>query len=310
MKLVTLLIPCYNEEKNIALLCNELKKLRDLRVAVEVLFVDDGSKDNTWLEIRSAKNVLSDWAAYVRAARFTRNFGKESAILAGLELALGEAVIFMDADLQDPPYLIHSLIAKWQEGNYKIVSAVRERREDTAIKVVTAHLFYWVFKRLSRLDIVENSSDFRLIDKDIARLMLECKEKVRFTKALFAWTGYESAVIYYKRAKRVGGKTKWGYWRLWNYALDGIFSTSTLPLRIWSYIGLLMMIGTTGFFVVSMCRYYSGGDTPPGYISLIAAVVFLGAVQIAGIGLIGEYLGRVYLETRERPQYIIRETVD
>jgi len=309
MKLVTLLIPCYNEEKNITLLCNELKKLSDLKVDIEVLFVDDGSKDCTWHEILSARIALSDWAKYVRAARFTRNFGKESAFLAGLELASGDAVIFMDADLQDPPYLIGSLISEWQESKCKIVSAVRVKRDDTAVKIITAQVFYWLFRKLSGLDIIENSSDYRLVDRDVVHLMLDCKEKVRFSKALFAWTGYESALIYYERAKRAGGRTKWGYWRLWNYALDGLFSTSTLPLRIWSYIGLLMMIGTSGFFIVSMCRYYSVGDTPPGYISLIAAIVFLGAVQIAGIGLLGEYLGRVYLETRQRPQYIIRDTM-
>jgi len=309
---ISLVIPCFNEEGCLGTLFEELRKQAQsvLKVKSELTFeiaiIDDGSKDQT---IESAKNLLiqnQDWASG-KIICFSRNFGKESALLAGLHYCSGNACITIDADLQDPPEMIPDMISSWLEG-YEIVSAVRsDRSNDHWIKRFTAESFYRIFLALSKLDIQLNASDFRLLDRKVVTAILACEERVRFSKGFFAWAGFSKKEVYYTRPERSAGKGKWNQWKLWNYALDGIFSFSTAPLRIWSYVGLIVTIAAFIVGMTSVVRALLFGIETPGYASLFAAVTLLGGLQLIGIGIVGEYLGRTYIESKRRPWFIVRD---
>ncbi|WP_221630024.1 MULTISPECIES: glycosyltransferase family 2 protein [unclassified Synechococcus] len=309
---ISLVIPCFNEEDCLETLFKEIRKQARYtlesrpNLKFEIIIIDDGSKDQT---VESAKRILiqsQDWASG-KIICFSRNFGKESALLAGLHYCSGDACITIDADLQDPPEVFPDMIASWLDG-YEIVSAVRsDRSNDNWIKRFTAKSFYRIFLSLSKLDIQLNASDFRLLDRKVVTAILACEERVRFSKGFFAWAGFRRKEIYYKRQERSAGKGKWNQWKLWNYALDGIFSFSTAPLRIWSYVGLIVTIAAFFVGMTSVVRALLFGIETPGYTSLFAAVTLLGGLQLIGIGIIGEYLGRTYMESKRRPWFIVSD---
>ncbi len=313
---VDIVIPCHNEEDSAPALISELqaatkeaKAKCPLRLSFNLYIVDDGSTDGT---VETFRHLLAEDSCFhaKRILRLSRNFGKEAGIVAGMKHCHGDACIIMDADLQDPPSLIPEMIKPWLDG-YKIVNAVRnDRTSDGFFKRLTAEGFYTIFYRLSKLKVQFNASDYRLLDKVIVSAIAECNERVRFSKGFFAWVGYEPYNIYFTRSTRSGGSTKWGSWKLWNYALDGIFNFSTAPLRVWSYIGLLVTIGSFVVGMVSLLRTILLGIDVPGYASLFTAVTFLGGLQLIGIGILGEYIGRAYIEAKARPHFIIRQVID
>jgi glycosyltransferase involved in cell wall biosynthesis len=271
----------------------------------EILFVDDGSEDDTLARLRAAH--AKD--ARVRAVSLSRNFGKEVALSAGLDHARGEAVIPMDADLQDPPEVLGAMLAKWREG-FEIVYGVRsDREQDSLPKRLTADLYYRAHNWISSDKIPEHAGDFRLLDRRVVDVIRALPERNRFMKGLFAWAGFKQAALTYTRQPRQAGATKFSYWKLWTLALDGITSATTLPLRVWSYIGgltALLALTYAGFIAVRTLIF---GVDVPGYASLMVAVLFLGGLQLLSLGIVGEYVGRIMVETKQRPLYVVREEI-
>ncbi|MFM7642992.1 MAG: glycosyltransferase family 2 protein [Cyanobium sp.] len=313
---VDLLIPCHNEEESAGPLISALERTIDefetpdqKKVRFHLIIVDDGSSDQT---CQRFEQLIHDSHAISSGSiiSLSRNFGKEAAILAGLNQSEGDACIILDADLQDPPSLIPQMVRAWQEGS-QVVNAVRnDRSSDSMMKRLTSEGFYSLFLKLSKLKVQFNASDFRLLDRAAIQAILACDERVRFSKGFFAWIGFEQRNIYFKRPSRVTGKTKWGSWKLWNYALDGIFNFSTAPLRIWSYIGLVVTISSFIVGLTAVIRVLFFGIDVPGYASLFFAVTFLGGLQLIGIGILGEYVGRSYMEAKRRPHYVIKRILE
>ncbi len=312
VKTIDLLIPCHNEEESAEALIQALDTTiqgfdlyKQGEVQFHIVIVDDGSSDKT-CQVLERLIHQSHSLASGSIISLSRNFGKEAAMLAGLRNCGGDACIILDADLQDPPSLIPTMVEAWLEG-YQVVNAVRhDRSSDGLMKRLSSEWFYSLFLKLSKLQVQFNASDFRLLDRDAIQAILACEERVRFSKGFFAWIGYQQKNIYFKRPARSSGTTKWGSWKLWNYALDGIFNFSTAPLRIWSYIGVVV---TTAAFLVGLSavvRVLFFGIDVPGYASLFFAVTFLGGLQLIGIGVLGEYVGRSYLEAKRRPHYVIK----
>ena len=311
-----LIIPCLNEETSAPNLVSEIEKVaNEVRMSsggnirLGVIIVDDGSSDNTQEVFAS---LLKGSKFFERSAILclSRNFGKEAALNAGLQYCNGDACIILDADLQDPPSLLHTMIDAWLEG-YKVVNAVRkDRSSDSFLKRFSARAFYTIFAKVSHLDIQFNASDFRLLDRAAIDSILACPERVRFSKGFFAWVGFKQKSIYFERPERLTGSSKWGGWKLWNYALDGIFNFSTAPLRIWSYIGISVTLASFCYGAYILFTVLTFGVDIPGYASIMMMITFLGGLQLAGIGIIGEYIGRIYLETKCRPHCIIREVIE
>ena len=267
----------------------------------EIVFINDGSRDNTLNVLLNAKQNFKN----IRIINFSRNFGKEAALTAGLDKARGEAAIPIDVDLQDPPELIKELVARWREG-YDVVLAKRaDRTSDSFAKRVSADLFYKLNGKISNVDIPNNVGDFRLMSKRVVEALKQLPENQRFMKGLFAWVGFKTFVIEYVREKREAGQSSFNGWKLWNFALDGITSFSTLPLRIWLYIGALVSFLSFlyGSFIILKTLIF--GVDLPGYASLAVIMLFLGGIQLIGIGILGEYIGRIYSESKRRPSYII-----
>ena len=271
----------------------------------EILFVDDGSTDATLPAIAAARTRHRQ----VRVVSLSRNFGKEAALSAGLDHATGDAVVPMDVDLQDPPEVLDEMVAKWCE-RFEVVYGVRRNREsDTVAKRATAGLFYRAHNALSRDKIPEHAGDFRLLDRKVVDVIRAMPERNRFMKGLFAWGGFRQAAVEYDRVGRVHGRTKFNYWKLWTLALDGITSSSTMPLRIWSYIGgavALLALVYAGWVVIDTLIF---GSNVAGYPSLFVAITFLGGVQLLSLGVLGEYVGRILIETKQRPLYVVRDTM-
>jgi glycosyltransferase involved in cell wall biosynthesis len=245
--------------------------------------------------------------ARIKLIVFSRNFGKEVALTAGLDHASGRAVIPIDADLQDPPELIGQFLEKWREGYEVVYGARAQREQDTLAKRGSAQVFYWVINRLAGIRIPDDAGDFRLMDRRVVEAIRELREHNRFMKGLFAWVGFRQTSISYERPERFAGKTKFNYWRLWNFALDGVTGFSTLPLRISGYVGFLTSLASLAYGAYLLIRTLVYGIDVPGYASLMVAVLFLGGLQLSVLGVIGEYLGRSYNEVKKRPLYIIRD---
>jgi glycosyltransferase involved in cell wall biosynthesis len=271
----------------------------------EILFVDDGSEDGTMPAILAAHHK----EPRVRALSLSRNFGKEAALTAGLDHAQGQAVIPIDVDLQDPPEVIGAMLAKWRDG-YEVVYGVRTNREtDSLPKRLTADLYYRAHNYLSSDKIPEHAGDFRLLDRSVVEIIKAMPERNRFMKGLFAWSGFRQAAVEYARAERAHGTTKFRYWKLWTLALDGITSASTMPLRIWSYIGVVIAGFTLLYAVWVVIKTILWGSDVAGYPSLIVAILFFGSVQLISLGVLGEYVGRILIETKRRPLYVVRKKV-
>jgi len=299
---LSVVVPVYNEADTVEAFHRRLSgTLAAVDGPTEILFVDDGSGDGTAARIEA----LQAGDGHTGLLKLSRNFGKEAALSAGLDQAHGEAVVVMDADLQDPPELIPELVARWREG-YDVVYATRvSRNGDPWGKRVTAHGFYRLMRRLGTVPIPPDTGDFRLLSRRAVQAVRQIPERHRFMKGLFTWIGYPQVGVPYEREPRAAGESKWGYWRLWNLALEGITSFTTLPLRISTYIGFAtaLLAFLYGIFVVLKTLLY--GDPVAGYPSLMTVVLFLGGVQLMAIGVIGEYLGRMFDESKGRPLYLV-----
>ena len=305
-RLVSIIVPMYNEEAVLESLFAALdKSLEGVDAEFEILCVDDGSKDQT-------RELLVKQAAKdprVKAVFFSRNFGKESAMSAALDFATGDAVIPIDADLQDPPELIPQMIEKWREG-FHVVNARRASRDaDTAIKRSTAGLFYKVFNLLSEMPIPENVGDYRLMDRKVVDVIKQLPEKDRFMKGLFCWPGFSDTTLEFERSEREEGDTKFSYWKLWNFALNGITSFSSLPIRAGVYLGLIVSALAFIYAVIITIKTMITGVDVPGYASLMVVILFMGGAQFFFMGLLGEYIGRIYKEVKNRPIYVVEKTI-
>ena len=300
--IISIIAPCYNEEETIEPFLRRIEEiLTQINEPYEIVFINDGSRDNTLNVLINAKQNFKN----IRIINFSRNFGKEAALTAGLDKARGEAAIPIDVDLQDPPELIKDLVARWREG-YDVVLAKRaDRTSDSFAKRVSADLFYKLNGKISNVDIPNNVGDFRLMSKRVVEALKQLPENQRFMKGLFAWVGFKTVAIEYIREKREAGQSSFNGWKLWNFALDGITSFSTLPLRIWLYIGALVSFLSFlyGSFIILKTLIF--GVDLPGYASLAVIMLFLGGIQLIGIGILGEYIGRIYSESKRRPSYII-----
>lgn len=301
---ISVVVPLYNEEDNIDYLFDRLLSVLDrLNTSYEIICVNDGSKDNTigCLIEHHYRNPA------IKVVNLSRNFGKEIAMTAGIDRASGAAVIPIDADLQDPPELILELVAKWQEG-YDVVNARRRsRRGESWLKRFTANAFYEIIGRMSRIPIPRDTGDFRLLDRRVVDSLKQMPERNRFMKGLFAWVGFKQTTIMFDRDPRLKGKTTWNYWRLWNFALDGITSFSLIPLKVWGYVGLMLSLLSLLYASFLVIRTLIFGIDVPGYASLMVAVLFLGGIQLLTLGIVGEYVGRIYEEVKKRPLYLVRE---
>jgi glycosyltransferase involved in cell wall biosynthesis len=302
---LSVVVPMYNEAQGVeTFFAALLPVLEPLDLELEVVCVNDGSRDDTLARLRDA--AAAD--RRIRIVDLARNFGKENALTAGLDHCTGDAIVFVDADLQDPPELIPRFVARWREG-YDVVYGVRSwRAADTPLKRFTAGAFYRVFNLVSRVPIPEQTGDFRLIDRRVADALRRLPERNRFMKGLFAWVGFRQVGIPYERPARARGESSWSLWKLWNFALDGITGFTTAPLRIWSYVGALVALAAFayGTFLI-LYTLVTGGDVP-GFASLMVAVLFLGGVQLISLGVLGEYLGRLYQESKGRPLYLVDRT--
>ena len=305
LPLLSLVVPFYNEEEMIGQFFDrviaELEGIPGIRF--EIVCVNDGSRDRTLEHLILAARQ----DRRVRVIDLTRNFGKEAALTAAINEARGDLIVPFDADLQDPPHVIGRLVEKWREG-YDVVLAKRvDRESDSVLKKWTAVSFYHFHNDVSDVKIPENVGDFRLFTRNVGDALKALPESCRFMKGLFAWVGYRTAVVDYVREPRAAGKTKFSGWKLWNFALEGITSFSTLPLRIWTYLGVSVAIFalTRAFWLVIRTILY--GVDVPGYASLATAILLLGGIQLIGIGVLGEYVGRIYLESKGRPVYLVRK---
>jgi glycosyltransferase involved in cell wall biosynthesis len=302
--LISLIIPCYNEEDTIQYLYNELSKifLESRDYDFEVVCVDDGSSDQTLEKLLQISRLDSRY----RVVELSRNFGKEAALTAGIDLAQGDAVIPFDADLQDPPELIPSMLREWENGAEVVLARRSDRTSDSVLKRQTAGLFYFLHNRLSSIKIPDNVGDFRLMDRAVVDVLVQLKEHHRFMKGLFAWVGFRTVTLNYSRNSRASGVSKFSGWKLWNFALEGITSFSAAPLKFWTYIGAIGAFATLLYALFTILKTLILGIDVPGYASLLVAVLFFGSVQLIGIGILGEYIGRIFTETKRRPIYIVR----
>lgn len=304
--LLSVVVPAYNEQEVLPELHARLTRvLKDVCARYEIIMVNDGSKDKTLDIIRT----LQQQDPHVGYVNLSRNFGKEIAMTAGLDVANGDAVVVIDADLQDPAEVIPELVAGWREG-YDVVYARRVSRDgESWFKKSTAAGFYRVIRSVGRVDIPADVGDFRLLGRRAVVALRSLRERHRFMKGLFAWIGFRQKAIDYKRDARFAGETKWNYWKLWNFALEGITSFSIAPLKITSYLGLLTAFASFLYAIFTVYKTIRYGDPVQGYPSLMVVILFLGGIQLIGIGIIGEYLGRMFDETKDRPLYLLDEVI-
>ncbi|HHN8370564.1 glycosyltransferase family 2 protein [Morganella morganii] len=300
---ISLVVPVFNEEEAIPIFYKTVRENEELKkYEVEIIFINDGSKDST----ESIINALAIADSLVKPLSFTRNFGKEPALFAGLDHATGDAVIPIDVDLQDPIDVIPVLIEKWQEGADVVLAKRTDRSTDGWLKRKTAEWFYKLHNKISTPKIEENVGDFRLMSRETVENIKLLPERNLFMKGVLSWVGGNVDIVEYTRAERSAGESKFNGWKLWNLALEGITSFSTFPLRMWTYIGL---------FVAALSFVYGGwmiidkliwGNPVPGYPSLLVSILFLGGIQLIGIGVLGEYIGRIYTESKKRPKYLLK----
>lgn len=303
-QLLSVVVPAFNEAEVLSQFHDRLSAvLLDLPLRAEIVYVNDGSKDGT-LDVM--RNIASD-DRRVAIVDLSRNFGKEIALTAGLDHARGDAVVVIDADLQDPPELITELVRRWREG-YDVVYAKRTARDgESRLKKLTAFAFYRLIQLASHVRIPQDTGDFRLLSRRAIEALGKLREQHRFMKGLFAWIGYPQVAVPYRREQRYAGKSKWNYWRLWNFALEGITSFTTAPLKMATYLGLMTALAAFAYAAVIVYKTLVFGNPVHGYPSLMVVVLFLGGVQLITIGILGEYIGRMFDETKNRPLYLVQE---
>lgn len=301
--IISLVVPVYNEEDTIPIFYKTVREFEKLKSHnIEIVFVNDGSKDAT----ESIINALAASDPLVIPITFTRNFGKEPALFAGLDHATGDAVIPIDVDLQDPIEVIPFLIEKWQSGSDMVLAKRSDRSTDSRLKRMTAEWFYKLHNKISSPMIEENVGDFRLMSREVVESIKLMPERNLFMKGILSWVGGRSDVVEYTRAERVAGSTKFNGWKLWNLAWEGITSFSTFPLRMWTYIGILVASQAFIYGAWMVIETMAFGNPVNGYPSVMVSILFLGGVQLIGIGVLGEYIGRIYIETKRRPKYIVK----
>lgn len=307
-KLCSCIVPCFNEEEVIPLYYEEMQKVRkqeEGKIDFEIIFIDDGSKDKTLEVIKK----LSEQDECIHYVSFSRNFGKEAAMYAGFEHANGEYVVTMDVDLQDPPHLIPEMIRSIEEEGYDSVATRRvTRKGEPPIRSFFAGRFYGLINKISDADIVDGARDFRMMKRDMVNAILSMPEYNRFTKGIFGWVGFKTKWIEFENVERAAGETKWSFWKLFRYALEGIIAFSTVPLTIVSLIGVIVCIIAFLFLLFVVIRAAIFGDPVAGWPSLICVISFLSGIQLLGIGVVGMYLSKTYLETKKRPIYIKKES--
>ena len=307
IRLLSIVVPVFDEEDVVGEFNRRiLDTLRELPFDSELIYVNDGSRDRT-------PEILRGFAqryANITLVDLSRNFGKEAAMTAGLDHASGDTVVIIDADLQDPPELLRELVRMYAAGGHDVIYAQRtSRRGETFLKKASAHLFYRLIGRLTGIDIPHDTGDFRLMNRRAVDALLQLREHHRFMKGLFAWIGFRQAAMQYDRDPRFAGKSKFNYWRLWNFSLEGITSFTTAPLKIAAYVGLATSVGAALYGIGIVLGTLLFGNPVAGYPSLLVAVLFLGGLQLLTLGIIGEYLGRIFNEAKHRPLYFVREII-
>lgn len=310
MQKISIIIPCFNEEKNIPLLFKRIKKIFDdfdTKLMVQFVFIDDGSSDETWQvlnelvknQAKNSKNIIID------IFQFSRNFGHQNAVCCGIENSNGEALVIIDADLQDPPEIIPEMIQKWQSG-YEVVYAQRKkRRGESFLKLFSASFFYRILQKTTQIDIPVDTGDFRLIDKKIADVFLGLREKNKFIRGLISWIGFKQTSVEYVRDKRHTGKTKYTLSKMLNFALDGITGFSSTPLKLASYFGGFGILVAIGIAIYSLVAMLVFKNSVSGWTSLILTIIFFASLQLLSLGVIGEYIRRIYDEVKDRPNFIV-----
>lgn len=305
---LSMVVPVYNEEDAVNLFIEKVAQVFTPQslVSIELVFVNDGSTDATLERLLECQQKDSR----IIILDLSRNFGKEAALSAGLQYANGEVVVPIDVDLQDPPELIMEMISKWRDG-YEVVLGRRINRDsDSWAKRVSASWFYRIHNKIANPKLPQNVGDFRLMDRCVVDALNKLPESSRFMKGLFAWVGFRTCYVEYVRPKRIAGTTKFNGWKLWNFALEGVTSFSTDPLRVWTYLGLFVSLVSFAFGLSILMKVFIQGIDVPGYASLFVAVTFLGGLQLVGIGVVGEYLGRTYIESKRRPVFLVRRVYD
>ena len=307
MEKISVIVPCYNEEESMPLFYDEICRVAESfkHVDFEFIFVNDGSRDRTL----SIARELSKKDKRVRYISFSRNFGKEAAILAGLEYSQGDYVAIMDADLQDPPSLLHEMYDGIKNEGYDCVATRRvSRKGEPPIRSFFAKCYYKLINKISKTEIVDGARDYRLMSRQMVDSILELKEYNRFSKGIFSWVGYETKWLEYKNVERVAGTTKWSFWKLFLYSLESIVAFSTVPLAIASIMGLLFFLVSVIMIIFIIVKTLTFGDPVAGWPSLVCIIFFVSGVQLFSIGVIGQYLSKLYLEVKKRPVYIVKET--
>ena len=302
--MLSVVTPMYNEEENISMFLSKLIPiLNKITPNYNVICVNDGSTDNTLEKLKEKRNTHSA----IKIINLSRNFGKDKALTAGLDYTQGDIVIPIDSDLQDPPELIEEMVNKWKEGFDVVYATRRIRHGESWFKKSTATFFYKIINAISEIPVPKNTGDFRLIDKRVVEAIRRLPEEARFMKGLFSWVGFRQTSIMYDRQPRFSGKTSWNYWKLWNFALDGFTSFSHLPIRIWSYIGITISLLSLVYAIAIITYVITKGIDVPGYASLMVVTLFLGGIILIGLGVLGEYIGRIFIEVKRRPLYLVSE---
>lgn len=309
MELISIIVPCYNEQETLEDYYGEISIIRgqllQMECGLEVLFVDDGSEDQTLKQMKK----LAEENPWIKYLSFTRNFGKEAAIYAGLTHACGDWVGLMDVDLQDPPALIPQMLATLREKEYDCVATRRvDRKGEPVIRSFFARAFYKIMRHISDVEIVDGARDFRLMSRQYVDSLLKLKEYNRFSKGLFGWVGYKTKWLEYENIERTKGETKWSFFKLLMYSIDGIVAFSTVPVRFAAWIGLMFCLLAFVFILVIIGRTLAFGDPVAGWPSLVCIILLLSGIQLFCLGLLGEYLSKTYLEVKKRPIYLCRET--
>jgi len=306
LKTISLIVPFYNEEGVITIFANKIIPVLEKIPAIKwkIVCIDDGSSDATLAQLLD----LSQKDLRFRILELSRNFGKEAALTAGLDAVDSDAVVIIDADLQDPPEVIPQMVEAWREGAEVVLGRRVDRSTDSTLKRKTAAWFYELHSKISHIQIPENVGDFRLMDRCVVDALKRLPERQRFMKGLFAWVGFRTVTVDYARLPRSAGTTKFSGFSLWNFALEGFTSFSTIPIRLWTYLGTMGALCALvyGFFIIIRTIFW--GNPVPGYASLFAAITLFSSVQIISIGMLGEYIGRIYMETKQRPIYVLRKT--
>lgn len=304
MNLLSIVVPCFNEEETVEIFLKEIQKVM-VNYNFEILFINDGSSDNTLKKIKELANANPN----VKYISFSRNFGKESAIYAGLKNASGDLICVMDADLQHPPSLLPEMIETISNEDYDVVAARRTTRKgESKIKSIFSRLFYKIFNRISEMDLVEGATDYRVMTRQVVDSILQLSEYNRFSKGLFQWVGFNTKWIPYENIERVAGETTWSIWGLFKYSIEGIVAFTTIPLSISTFLGTIISIIAFIYMIFIITRYLLYSDPVQGFATIMCAILLLGGIQLLSIGVLGKYLEKTYVETKNRPIYIVKES--